>query len=42
MGFLKNILRLENNEIKMKHENREEFYQHHLQDCLKKSQEFMY
>lgn len=42
MGLLNNILKLENNEIKMKSNQREEFYQEHLHNCLKKSQEFIY
>ncbi len=41
MGILNNILKLENNEIKMKHDQREDFYQQHVQDCLKQGQNFM-
>ncbi|WP_270452889.1 hypothetical protein [Halonatronomonas betaini] len=42
MGFLNNILNLENNEFKMKNDQREEFYQEHVHNCLKKNQDFMY
>lgn len=42
VGFISNTLRSENNEIKMKHDSKEECYQHHLQNCLKKIQKLMY
>ena len=41
MGILNNIFKLENNEIKMKQDKREDFYQQHVQDCLKQGQNFM-
>ncbi|WP_270452061.1 hypothetical protein [Halonatronomonas betaini] len=41
MGFLNNILKLDNKEIKLKEDHREDFYQQHVQDCLKQGQNFL-
>lgn len=41
MGILRNILKLENSEITLKEDRREDFYQQHVQDCLKQGQNYL-
>ena len=42
MSFLSHILKLENNEIKMRQDSTEDYYQRHVQHCLKMWQEQLY